>query len=108
MYSEMKHIVFKNDYVIAVCKDKEVADLYVKFLEEKEKDSQRKRREEGSLFWNYRNSFYVKSILDDIDILRILEEDSFEKDGQGNKEISSIFNEFEKSGTTICQKLEKE
>ena len=47
MYSEMKHIVFKNDYVIAVCKDKEVADLYVKFLEEKEKDSQRKRREEG-------------------------------------------------------------
>ena len=36
MYSEMKHIVFKNDYVIAVCKDKEVADLYVKFLEEKE------------------------------------------------------------------------
>lgn len=24
----MKHIVFKNDYVIAVCKDKEVADLY--------------------------------------------------------------------------------
>lgn len=43
----MKHIVFKNDYVIAVCKDKEVADLYVKFLEEKEKDSQRKRREEG-------------------------------------------------------------
>ena len=27
----MKHIVFKNDYVIAVCKDKEVADLYVKF-----------------------------------------------------------------------------
>lgn len=41
MYSEMKHIVFKNDYVIAVCKDKEVADLYVKFLEEKEKDSQR-------------------------------------------------------------------
>ena len=51
MYSEMKHIIFKNDYVIAVCKDKEVADLYVKFLEEKEKDSQRKRREkEGSLF----------------------------------------------------------
>ena len=41
----MKHIVFKNDYVIAVCKDKEVADLYVKFLEEKEKDSQRKRRD---------------------------------------------------------------
>ena len=29
MYSEMKHIIFKNDYVIAVCKDKEVADLYV-------------------------------------------------------------------------------
>ena len=46
----MKHIVFKNDYVIAVCKDKEVADLYVKFLEEKEKDLQRKRREEGGLF----------------------------------------------------------
>ena len=103
----MKHIVFKNDYVIAVFKDKEVADLYVKFLEEKEKDSQRKRREEGSLFWNYRNSFYVKSILDDIDILRILEEDSFEKDGQENK-VSSIFDEFGKSGLMICQKLEKE
>ena len=87
----MKHIVFKNDYVIAVCKDKEVADLYVKFLEEKEKDSQRKRREEGTLFWNYRNSFYVKSILDDIE----------------NK-VSSIFDEFGKSGLMICQKLEKE
>ena len=103
----MKHIVFKNDYVIAVWKDKGVADLYVKFLEEKEKDSQRKIREEGSLFWNYRNSFYVKSILDDIDILRILEEDSFEKDGQENK-VSSIFDEFGKSGLMICQKLEKE
>lgn len=93
--------------MIAVCKDKEVADLYVKFLEEKEKDLQRKRREEGGLFWNYRNSFYVKSILDDIDILRILEEDSFEKDGQENK-VSSIFDEFGKSGLMICQKLEKE
>ena len=104
----MKHIIFKNDYVIAVCKDKEVADLYVKFLEEKEKDSQRKRREkEGSLFWNYHNSFYVKSILDDNDILRIIEENSFEKDGQENK-VSSIFDEFGKSGLMICQKLEKE
>ena len=103
----MKPIVFKNNYVIAVCKDKEVADLCVKFLEEKEKDSQRKRREEGSLFWKYRNSFYVKSILDDNDILRIIEEDSFEKDGQENK-ISSIFDEFGKSGILICQKLEKE
>ena len=83
------------------------AILVPKFLEEKEKDSQRKRREEGSLFWNYRNSFYVKSILDDIDILRILEEDSFEKDGQENK-VSSIFDEFGKSGLMICQKLEKE
>lgn len=49
MYSEMKHIIFKNDYVIAVCKDKEVADLYVKFLEEKEKDLQRKRREKEEI-----------------------------------------------------------
>lgn len=104
----MKHIIFKNDYVIAVCKDKEVADLYVKFLEEKETESQRKRREEGSLFWNYHNSFYVKSILNDNDILRIIEKGSSEKDGQGNKEISSIFVEFEKLGTSICQKLEKE
>ena len=106
MYSEMKHIILKNGDVIAVCKDKDVADMYVKFLEEKEKDSQRKRREEGSLFWNYRNSFYVKSILDDNDILRIIEEDSFEKDGQENK-VSSIFDEFGKSGILICQKLEK-
>ena len=49
MYSEMKHIVFKNDYVIAVCKDKEVADLYVKFLEEKEKDSQRKKEKKEEI-----------------------------------------------------------
>ena len=49
----------------------------------------------------------MKSILDDIDILRILEEDSFEKDGQENK-VSSIFDEFGKSGILICQKLEKE
>ena len=53
----MKHIVFKNDYVIAVCKDKEVADLYVKFLEEKEKDLQRKRREKGGLLWNRQEQF---------------------------------------------------
>lgn len=103
----MQYIIFKNDFVIAVCKDKEVADAYVKFLEEKETESQRKRREEGSLFWNYHNSFYVKSILNDNDILRIIEKDSSEKDGQGNK-VSSIFDEFEKIGTTICQKLEKE
>ena len=101
----MQYIIFKNDFVIAVCKYKEVADAYVKFLEEKS----RKRREESSLFWNYHfDSFYVKSILNDNDILKIIEKDSSEKDGQGNKEISSIFNEFEKSGTTICQKLEKE
>lgn len=104
----MQYIIYKNDSVIAVCKYKEVADAYVKFLEEKETESQRKRREEGSLFWNYHNSFYVKSILNDNDILKIIEKDSFEKDGQGNKEISSIFVEFEKLGTTICQKLEKE
>lgn len=103
----MQYIIFKNDFVIAVCKDKEVADAYVKFLEEKETESQRKRREEGSLFWNYHNSFYVKSILNDNDILRIIEKDSSEKDGQGKK-VSSIFDEFEKTGTTICQKLEKE
>lgn len=107
MYSEMQYIIFKNDSVIAVCKYKEVADAYVKFLEEKETESQRKRREEGSLFWNYRSSFYVKSILNDNDILRIIEKDSSEKDGQENK-VSSIFDEIEKSGTTICQKLEKE
>ena len=46
----MQYIIFKNDFVIADCKDKEVADAYVKFLEEKETESQRKRREEGSLF----------------------------------------------------------
>lgn len=103
----MQYIIFKNDSVIAVCKYKEVADAYVKFLEEKETESQRKRREEGSLFWNYRSSFYVKSILNDNDILRIIEKDSSEKDGQENK-VSSIFDEIEKSGTTICQKLEKE
>lgn len=103
----MQYIIFKNDSVIAVCKYKEVADAYVKFLEEKETESQRKRREESSLFWNYRNSFYVKSILDDNDILRIIEEDSFEKDGQENK-VSIIFDEFGKSGLMICQKLEKE
>lgn len=103
----MQYIIFKNDFVIAVCKDKEVADAYVKFLEEKEKDSQRKRREEGSLFWNYHNSFYVKSILNDNDILRIIEKNSFEKDGQESK-VSSIFDEIEKSVTTMCQKLEKE
>lgn len=44
----------------------------------------------------------MKSILNDNDILKIIEKDSFEKDGQGNKEISSIFVEFEKLGTTIC------
>ena len=49
----------------------------------------------------------MKSILNDNDILRIIERDSSEKDGQGNK-VSSIFDEIEKSGTTICQKLEKE
>ena len=58
----MKHIVFKNDYVIAVCKDKEVADLYVKFLEEKEKDLQRKRREEGGLFWKYKVEYIIKDM----------------------------------------------
>lgn len=100
----MQYIIFKNDFVIAVCKYKEVADAYVKFLEEKS----RKRREESSLFWNYHDSFYVKSILNDNDILKIIEKDSFEKDGQGNKEISSIFDEFGKSGLMICQKLEKE
>lgn len=104
----MQYIIFKNDFVIAVCKYKEVADAYVNFLEEKETESQRKRREEGSLFWNYHDSFYVKSILNDNDILKIIEKDSFEKDGQGNKEISSIFDEFGKSGLMICQKLEKE
>ena len=103
----MQYIIFKNDFVIAVCKDKDVADAYVKFLEEKETESQRKRREEGSLFWNYHNSFYVKSILNDNDILRIIEKGSSEKDGQENK-VSSIFDEIEKSGTIICQKLEKE
>lgn len=103
----MQYIIFKNDFVIAVCKDKEVADAYVKFLEEKETESQRKRREEGSLFWNYHNSFYVKSILNDNDILRIIEKGSSEKDGQENK-VSSIFDEFGKSGLMICQKLEKE
>lgn len=103
----MQYIIFKNDFVIAVCKYKEVADAYVNFLEEKETESQRKRREEGSLFWNYHNSFYVKSILNDNDILRIIEKGSSEKDGQENK-ISSIFDEIEKSGTAICQKLEKE
>ena len=30
----MKHIILKNGDVIAVCKDKDVADMYVKFLEE--------------------------------------------------------------------------
>lgn len=104
----MKHIILKNGDVIAVCKDKDIADMYVKFLEENEKEKQRKRIAEGSqLFWNYRNDYYVKSILDDNDILRIIEEASFEKDGQENQ-VSSIFDKFGKSGIMIYQKLEKE
>ena len=105
----MKHIILKNGDVIAVCKDKDVADMYVKFLEENEKEKQRKRIAEGSqLFcWNYCNDYYVKSILDDNDILRIIEESSFEKDGQENK-VSNIFDKFGNSGIMIYQKLEKE
>ena len=105
----MKHIILKNGDVIAVCKDKDVADMYVKFLEENEKEKQRKRIAEGSqLFcFNYCNDYYVKPILNDNDILGIIEKDSSGKDGQGDK-VSSIFDEIEKSGATVCQKLEKE
>ena len=105
----MKHIILKNGDVIAVCKDKDVADMYVQFVEENEKEKQRKSIAEGSqLFcWNYCNDYYVKSILDDNDILRIIEEASFEKDGQENK-VSNIFDKFGKSGIMIYQKLEKE
>ena len=93
--------------MIAVCKEKDVAEKYVKLLEENEKEKQRKRIAEGSqLFWNYCNDYYVKPILNDNDILGIIEKDSSGKDGQGDK-VSSIFDEIEKSGATVCQKLEK-
>ena len=100
------------DLIETAFDDESGIDLTVEELdevEENEKEKQRKRIAEGSqLFcWNYCNDYYVKSILDDNDILRIIEEASFEKDGQENK-VSNIFDKFGNSGIMIYQKLEKE